>query len=53
MTEPERKELAWEQVQQRFTCPAWFAEARFGVWVHWGAQTQPAEGGGWYGRHMY
>ncbi|GAA3129936.1 alpha-L-fucosidase [Kribbella aluminosa] len=49
--EPAR--YTWEQIQQKFTCPAWFAEARFGIWVHWGAQTQPAEGGGWYGRHMY
>ena len=46
-------ELSWEELQEQFECPKWFAEARFGIWVHWGAQTQPADGGGWYARHMY
>ena len=46
-------ELSWEELQEQFECPKWFAEARFGIWVHWGAQTQPANGGGWYARNMY
>ncbi|GAA3130008.1 hypothetical protein JOF29_007221 [Kribbella aluminosa] len=33
---PGRNELTWEQVQERFACPPWLAEARFGIWVHWG-----------------
>lgn len=45
--------LSWEQLRERFVCPEWFADARFGIWLHWGAQAQPAEGGGWYARHMY
>lgn len=49
----QEKALNWEELREHFECPAWFAEARFGIWAHWGAQSQPAEGGGWYARHMY
>lgn len=49
----QEKELTWEELREQFECPAWFREARFGIWLHWGAQSQPAEGGGWYARHMY
>lgn len=45
--------LNWEELREHFECPVWFAEARFGIWAHWGAQSQPEEGGGWYARHMY
>lgn len=43
----------WAQIQQQFKCPQWFSDAKFGIWAHWGAQSQPARGGGWYARHMY
>ena len=49
----QEKELSWEELREHFECPAWFAEARFGIWAHWGAQTEPELGGGWYARHMY
>ncbi|WP_316793359.1 alpha-L-fucosidase [Pedobacter frigoris] len=49
----QQKKLTWEELRKDYNFPKWFAEARFGIWVHWGAQTQPAEGGGWYARHMY
>lgn len=48
-----QEERSWEELREHFTCPAWFSEARFGIWAHWGAQTHPEEGGGWYARHMY
>lgn len=47
------RELTWEELREEFECPTWFEEAGFGIWVHWGAQTQPEKGGGWYARHMY
>ncbi len=47
------KELTWEELRAQYECPKWFTEARFGIWAHWGAQTQPELGGGWYARHMY
>ena len=47
------KELTWEELREQYEFPEWYTEARFGIWVHWGAQTQPEQGGGWYARHMY
>lgn len=43
----------WEELRKDYQFPKWYTEARLGIWVHWGAQSQPAEGGGWYARHMY
>jgi len=47
------KDLTWEELGKDYEIPEWFEEARFGIWVHWGAQTVPEYGGGWYARHMY
>lgn len=49
----QQKSLTWEELRKDYQFPKWYTEARFGIWVHWGAQSQPAEGGGWYARHMY
>jgi len=49
----QEQELSWEELRDHFECPVWFSEAGLGIWVHWGAQTQPELGGGWYARHMY
>ena len=35
-----------------FTCPAWFRDAKLGIWSHWGAQSVPMYGD-WYARNMY
>jgi alpha-L-fucosidase len=43
----------WDQVAAKWECPEWFKDAKFGLWLHWGPQTVPATGGGWYARHMY
>jgi alpha-L-fucosidase len=32
--------------------PAWFADAKFGIWSHWGPQSS-VEDGDWYARNMY
>jgi alpha-L-fucosidase len=53
VSQAQDKELSWEQLSQQYKIPQWFTDARFGVWVHWGAQTVPEYGGGWYARHMY
>lgn len=44
---------SWEGFREKFVCPEWFADAKFGIWAHWGAQSVPDWGGGWYARHMY
>jgi len=49
----QKKQLSWEDLRKDYQFPKWYTEARFGIWVHWGAQTQPEQGGGWYARHMY
>ncbi len=41
----------WESLKQ-FRTPAWYADAKFGIWAHWGSQCQPGAGD-WYARGMY
>jgi alpha-L-fucosidase len=41
------------EIFKKFQCPQWFKDAKFGLWLHWGPQSIPAKGGGWYARHMY
>jgi alpha-L-fucosidase len=35
-----------------YSIPAWFGEAKFGIWSHWGPQSA-VEDGDWYARNMY
>ena len=37
---------------ENYKVPAWFRDAKFGIWAHWGPQCQP-ERGDWYARGMY
>src|SRR2546429_6329513 len=32
---------AWESIDQRPT-PAWFGDAKFGIFIHWGTYSVPA-----------
>ncbi len=41
----------WDSLKQ-YQCPAWFRDAKFGIWAHWSAQCVPEEGD-WYARGMY
>ena len=36
----------------QYECPAWFRDANFGIWSHWGPQSVPMYGD-WYARSMY
>ncbi|MBA8792995.1 alpha-L-fucosidase [Friedmanniella endophytica] len=45
-------EATWESLSG-YTVPDWFRDAKFGVFLHWGAYTVPAFGNEWYPRHMY
>lgn len=45
-------EATWESLSQNYQCPAWFRDAKFGIWAHWSAQCVP-EQGDWYARKMY
>jgi alpha-L-fucosidase len=44
-------EPTWESLKQ-FATPAWYQDAKFGIWAHWGSQCQPGAGD-WYARGMY
>lgn len=35
-----------------YDTPAWFRDAKFGIWAHWGPQAVPGQGD-WYARFMY
>jgi alpha-L-fucosidase len=37
----------------RFKTPAWYEDAKFGVFIHWGVYSVPAFHNEWYPRNMY
>ena len=43
----------WESIRDNYRPPAWFREAKFGIFIHWGLYSIPAHGNEWYSRHMY
>lgn len=48
-----QQDLSWEELQKQYEYPQWYTDARFGIWVTIGPQSQPELGGGWYARHMF
>lgn len=42
----------WDSLIAGYQAPAWFRDAKFGIWAHWSAQCVP-EFGDWYARKMY
>jgi alpha-L-fucosidase len=42
----------WASLQSHKT-PQWYADAKFGIFVHWGLYSLPAFGSEWYSRNMY
>ncbi len=45
--------LNWSELSAVYECPDWYKDAKLGIWTHWGPQSFPLRGGGWYARHMY
>jgi alpha-L-fucosidase len=43
----------WDSIEQHYKSPAWFADAKFGLFMHWGLYSVPAHGNEWYEKHMY
>lgn len=37
---------------EKYECPDWFRDGKFGIWAHWGPQAVPMAGD-WYARNMY
>ena len=46
-------EPTWESLRDNWRVPAWFNEAKFGIFIHWGLYSIPARINEWYERHMY
>lgn len=42
----------WESLQ-KYEVPEWYRDAKFGIFIHWGAYSVPAFGNEWYPRMMY
>lgn len=42
----------WESLA-KYEVPAWFQDAKFGIFIHWGAYSVQATYGEWYPRWMY
>jgi alpha-L-fucosidase len=42
----------WESLQ-KYQCPEWFKDAKFGIFIHWGVYSVPGFDSEWYPRNMY
>jgi alpha-L-fucosidase len=42
----------WESLQ-KYRAPAWYEDAKFGIFIHWGLYSVPAFANEWYSRNMY
>jgi alpha-L-fucosidase len=45
-------EATWQSLND-YPVPAWFEDAKFGIFVHWGLYSVPAFADEWYPRRMY
>ncbi|HVU36661.1 MAG TPA: alpha-L-fucosidase [Opitutaceae bacterium] len=43
----------WESLREHYRVPAWFYQAKFGLFMHWGLYAVPAHHNEWYEKHMY
>src|SRR5579883_3665800 len=43
---------SWDSFE-RYSVPAWYRDAKFGIFIHWGVYSVPAFGNEWYPRNMY
>ncbi len=42
----------WDSLHA-YHVPAWYEDAKFGIFIHWGVYSVPAFGNEWYPRNMY
>jgi alpha-L-fucosidase len=43
---------SWDSLKD-YPVPAWYQNAKFGIFIHWGVYSVPAFGSEWYPRNMY
>ena len=46
-------QATWDSIKAGYKTPAWFGEAKFGLFMHWGLYAVPAYHNEWYEKHMY
>jgi len=51
--ESQKFEPNWESLAKHEEAPDWFADAKFGIYFHWGVYSVPAFGSEWYPRNMH
>ena len=44
---------AWESLAEHNEAPAWFQDAKLGIYFHWGVYSVPAFGDEWYPSRMF
>ncbi|WP_430934614.1 alpha-L-fucosidase [Saccharicrinis sp. 156] len=49
----EKYKPEWENLKKHKAVPEWFADAKLGIYFHWGVYSVPATDGEWYPRWMY
>lgn len=42
----------WESLSN-YPVPEWYADVKFGIFIHWGVYSVPGFGSEWYPRSMY
>ena len=42
----------WKSLEN-YQVPAWYQDAKFGIFIHWGVYSVPSFGNEWYPRRMY
>lgn len=53
LAEDFRYQADWDSIRSRYEYPAWFRDAKFGIFLHWGPYAVPAYGGEKYPKYMY
>ena len=43
----------WDSIRANYRVPQWFADAKFGIFMHWGLYSVPAYHNEWYEKYMY
>jgi len=43
----------WDSIQANYQTPAWYNDAKFGLFMHWGLYSVPAHHSEWYEKDMY
>ncbi len=44
---------SWDAIAAAYQVPAWYEDAKFGLFIHRGVYSVPAFATGWYPREMY